>query len=377
MIRTCLSVLMLAALAGCGTASSRKNPEAKIAQEVDPFDPDTMVRTGVEGVYAFKPPPASFNPDTASDQELERYGFPPNANQPKYRLPKFQVIIPTVEATHRRNAPTRALTERRTSASTGIATSENWSGYVVTVPTGTFTQTRSVVLTRLKTPVPSCMSPGGPYHLVAWPGIDGYNNAQVTSPDVLQGGVEMDATCISKGRARIDKWTAWIEWYPNDETDVSFPLASVGEIQIMVWWNALKSVGEVTFINLATHKGPIFGLAPPNGVHLLGNTAEWVIERPSENGQVSTLTPYGQSIFTFARANANAATGEYYIPQQAPLAASGAVMYQVQMESPPMSIACAPCVQPSPANNEEIVFRYVAGSAQNQCQPPYPNCTGR
>jgi len=374
-----VAMMALVATVACKTTPSGTGGEEETSQAPESFDPGTMVKTGIQGVYAYKPPPASFNPDTASDQELERYGFPPLANQLKYRLPKFEVIVPELQVTNRRNGPTRILTARRTSATTGVSTSSNWSGYAVTVPSGTFTQARSMVFTTLKVPVPHCTSAGGPYHLSAWPGIDGAGIGQVTSPDVLQGGVEMDATCISPGKARIDARTAWIEWFPENEIAINnFPLNFNEQIQVMVWWELQRSLGHVAFINLTTHKGPVFALVPPLGVHLLGNTAEWIIERPEINGQYSTLTPYSPSVFIDARANINAGA-QYFIPQEAPSPSSGAVMYQIQLQpsgSPPISIACAACAQPSPITDEEIVFRYVLGSGQNQCQAPYPNCIG-
>jgi hypothetical protein len=380
MIRIVVATIILLALVGCSKTALKREAAVKESETTESFDPTSMVKTDVEGVYAYKPPPASFNPDTASDEELERYGFPPLSNQPNYHLPKFDVIVPTVQATKHQHRPTRVLAEKKTSLTTGTSISPTWSGYAVTVPTGTFTQARSMVFTTLKVPIPNCTSAGGGYHLSAWPGIDGYNNADVTSPDVLQGGVEMDATCLSPGKARIDKRTAWIEWFPLDEVDVNnFPVNFAEQIQVMVWWDTQKRLGRVALINVATHKGPVFALAPPSGTHLLGNTAEWIIERPGINGQTSTLTPYGQSIFTFARANVNAGS-QYYIPQEAPTS-SGAVMYQVQMQasqgSPPISIACRPCATSSPSNDEEILFRYVLGLAQNQCPAPNPNCTGQ
>lgn len=42
-----------------------------------------------------------------------------------------------------------------------------------------------------------------------------------------------------------------------------------------------------------------FDVTPPEGVNLVGNCAEWIVERPFVNGQITELANYNQVYFSF------------------------------------------------------------------------------
>ncbi|MDQ6714348.1 MAG: G1 family endopeptidase [Candidatus Dormibacteraeota bacterium] len=63
-----------------------------------------------------------------------------------------------------------------------------------------------------------------------WPGIDGNG-----SNDVLQAGVEVDAFC--SGGTTASFYSAWIEWFPFNETRVSFPDIHPGDLVFIEVWN--------------------------------------------------------------------------------------------------------------------------------------------
>ena len=69
-----------------------------MGQETRVPENGTTNQTIVEGVTTYPEPPARFNPLTASDKELERYGFPPRPDAKKapeaYRQWQKLVLVP-------------------------------------------------------------------------------------------------------------------------------------------------------------------------------------------------------------------------------------------------------------------------------------------
>ena len=98
-----------------------------------------MARINLEGgakITTFSPPPANFNPLTASQTDLTRYGFPTRPDDP-HHLARYQRVFGHlknkfhyVEATFRVNSEKRHGPRRR-AAQAGSETSTNWSGAVV------------------------------------------------------------------------------------------------------------------------------------------------------------------------------------------------------------------------------------------------------
>jgi Peptidase A4 family len=124
-------------------------------------------------------------------------------------------------------------------------TSSNWSGDAVSNPNKPFTVEAIigtfVVPTALQA-FGSCT--GGWDYSALWTGIDGFNSA-----DVLQAGVEVEAYC-SGGQAK-SFYSAWIEWYPNSSTRVSFPI-NPGDLVLVEVWNTSPTNGYAYFHNYST-----------------------------------------------------------------------------------------------------------------------------
>jgi Peptidase A4 family len=193
-------------------------------------------------------------------------------------------------------------------------TSSNWSGDAVSNPNKPFTVEAIigtfVVPTALQA-FGSCT--GGWDYSALWTGIDGFNSA-----DVLQAGVEVDAYC-SGGQAK-SFYSAWIEWYPNSSTRVSFPI-NPGDLVLVEVWNTSPTNGYAYFHNYSTGQVVEYQLTAPLGTSLVGNSVEWIVERPTVFGGLATLTNYIDSAWPNGIAlNYQAATPTYQYQGQTPAA---------------------------------------------------------
>ncbi len=118
-----------------------------------------------------------------------------------------------------------------------------------------------------------------------WVGIDGWG-----SSDVLQSGIEFDAYC--DGGSTATYYSPWYEWYPLGEVRVtSLPIAPGDDIFVEVW-NTSATQGYAYMVNESDNTAVEVGFTAPLGTKLIGNSAEWVTERPSVSGSLATLTNY-------------------------------------------------------------------------------------
>lgn len=101
--------------------------------------------------FVYDAPPAGFNPLTASDVELEQYGFPPRPPQSdsaRYsvwkRAARATRVAPQLIPTNIYNGPVRNVKiglpmKSAAQGTTCNSNSDNWGGYAVTGANGTFT----------------------------------------------------------------------------------------------------------------------------------------------------------------------------------------------------------------------------------------------
>jgi hypothetical protein len=139
-------------------------------------------------------------------------------------------------------------------------------------------------------------------------GIDGNG-----SGDVLQAGVEADAYC--SGGTTQAFYSAWIEWYPFNETRVSSPAIHPGDLVFIAVWNTSPTVGYAYFYNYSTQQTNEYQLTAPSGTTLQGNSVEWIVERPSVGGGLANFTNYIDVSWPYNVAwNYAAPTPTYYHP---------------------------------------------------------------
>jgi hypothetical protein len=242
-------------------------------------------------ITTFTPPPPGFDPLSADEATLRSYGLPPRPMEDPVMAKIWEKLVdkPTrfIEPTFRRmdqiiHWPRRSL------AAPG--TSDNWSGVVEpALPTTTFTAVAAQWVVPHTEPA---VDDGTPYYASCWIGIDGEG-----STDVFQAGVQCKASYVGNIVQRTIY--AWSEWYPEYEVQIpNFPV-SEGDTVSCLLTVISDVVGNVLLKNLSL-AFPIsisFQITPPTGTKLVGNCAEWIVERPGVNGVLSNLANYGSVDF--------------------------------------------------------------------------------
>jgi hypothetical protein len=260
------------------------------------------VPTNLAGVTANMETPAGFDPLKATAQQLDAAGLPPRPDAQLNRK-AFASWQRAVTTQTRRIMPSLVQTDIKHGphkpAAGANGTSTNWSGYaLVNSQTSRTNASFYFLIADYVVPVAeqafgACT--GSYDYSSSWIGIDGYN-----SSDVLQAGTEADAYC--SGTTKAAYYAAWYEWYPFSEVRIgSFPV-SPGDDMFVEVWSTSATVGHAYIVNYNTNQTVDLTFNAPSGTTLKGNSAEWVVERPSVGGSLATLTNYIQDFFEDAYA---------------------------------------------------------------------------
>jgi Peptidase A4 family len=241
-------------------------------------------------VITFPVPPADFDPLSAKDEELRRYGLPPRPVEHPDQIEMWEKAIgrPTHfirplfgTSKRRRHGPRLRL------AGEAIDTSPNWSGVVAFATAGS--HFRSISGQWEVPDAGAASGDGDNFYSSHWVGIDGDG-----SNDVFQAGTECDAAGPN-GTARTVQ--IWWEWYPEDEVPLTnFPVA-VGQTVSVLLTVLSDTSGNIVLRNLSTGAATAFQVSAPGGTILSGNSAEWIVERPEINGVLPKLADYGEVVF--------------------------------------------------------------------------------
>lgn len=158
--------------------------------------------------------------------------------------------------------------------------SSNWSGYAVTGAGITSVSGRWVV--------PTVQRSSAPAYSAAWIGIDGFSSSD---PSLIQAGTEQDSS---------GTYTAW--W---STTYYERPIASVSPGDHMAA-EIDRVAGATWAVQVAdlTH-GWTFSTTTTFGGS--GQSAEWIVEAPSVNGQTATLADFSTVTFDLAQVNGSPA----------------------------------------------------------------------
>jgi hypothetical protein len=259
--------------------------------------PPGLLPTNLSDAFAFPAPPAGFDPIHAADQDLRTYGFPPRPN-PFHQRRAYAGWVRMVSAAKIRIAPVLTRTNIRhmkmipaafNQAPANVTYATNWSGEAVTNAAKGFGNGSFYTLWgEYNVPIAQqafgvCT---GTDYSAAWVGMDGFNGA---SPDVVQAGTESDAAC-SDGTT-TGTYYAWYEWYPAFETRINLPIYPGNDISVQVDVSSPTAAG-VFMTNETTNQYVAIGFGPPAGTRFVGNSAEWIVERPELNNVLTTLANY-------------------------------------------------------------------------------------
>jgi len=280
------------------------------------YESSANIATNMDGVHGFAAPPASFDPLTASDEALATYGFPPHPDKSAEPAAYAQWAHAVTTAKKRWNGTLRARPFHNTpmktakspagfSAPSGsntpsVGNSYNWSG---AVNTNTVTKygLSSVyyVFSEFNVPVAQQAFNGsggticdGGWDITAiWNGIDGFSGAG--GGDVLQGGVDSAYYCA--GSTKGPFYSSWIEWFPAGSI-YEFGVNPGDDIYVETW-STSSTQGYVYIADLTTQISATYGLTAPSGTQLVGNSAEFIVERPCCRG--SNLYPLANYVGNF------------------------------------------------------------------------------
>lgn len=264
---------------------------------------DRGIATNIPGVTSIPDAPVSFDPSTASDAELDLYGFPrhPDSQAQPEAFAKWTMamraakhrIVPQLEITERVHGPIQ-----RGVPQAGTAESLNWSGAMLTQGATAFGQPGSlhnaygiVVVPVANQAFGQCT--GSWDYSSEWFGIDG----ALGSNDVLQAGVEADALCISYMFAQYYPWFEWFTPSTPNEMKITNLTVSEGEYILVSVEASSPTLGQVFLENLNTGQYVSLNVQAPGLTQLQGNVSECILERPEVNGKLSTLANYVYDVF--------------------------------------------------------------------------------
>lgn len=291
--------------------AQKQQPEFQVEENFHTKLPYRVTPAKLKGVYLHPTPPADFDVNKATQEELTKQGLlwrKPNSSHPpavhdlwdrffsnnwdpKKRIePEFE---PQVGRTH--NLKDKPVKQSATSYLDTV-----WAG--AGKNTGTWTTcVGSWIIPTVGVP-PEGQGREGGWNSASWVGIDG----MFTSDDVLQAGVEQRVDF--NGNAR---YYAWYEWYapalPNSPPYIwmtiipNFPVKPGQQVYCNVQYLD-HTAGIISFANDTTGEHFSITLAPPPGATFNASSCEWIMEAPDGGEPISSLPRFSPVIFTGALA---------------------------------------------------------------------------
>lgn len=256
--------------------------------------------TSIAGVEVFGAVPKGFNPLTATNQELWKYGLPEAPNKTTdpvgYALWAKGMAALKTHATDvkalpfsSRNLMSAGKVAPQIDGGTISTTSYNWSGLANTNTLKKWSAKKSFDYVASWASVPTAFPPfsapcaDGPWYDATWNGVDGFDNG-----DVVQGG----SLSISDGGACGGGvlYVGWVEWYPSYsilaiDCGSSYCPVNPGDL-IEVVTEAYPGTDEqyVFIEDFEQEWYGTFGLTYQSGPGVVGSSAEYIVERPCCNG---------------------------------------------------------------------------------------------
>ena len=277
------------------------------------------VPTNLAGANTFPAPPAGFDAVHAGDDALSEFGFPARPDPFRARAAYTAWarlisgaktrVMPVLKILPSRHRPMMAAASPRGGPRAGGVTgdsaghqfntgySSNWSGEVLNDSATSYGYgSFFAIWGQFNVPVAVQqygVCTNGTEYSATWVGMDGGFGI---SPDVVQAGTESDATCFS-GFTTPDYY-AWYEWYPSYSVAISnFSVSPGQDIDVEVAANSSTSA-SMFMTNETTNQYVSITFYAPRGTAFVGNTAEWIVERPEVSSALATLTNYGIQYMT-------------------------------------------------------------------------------
>ncbi len=273
--------------------------------------PFALHPTNLKGAYLIAAPPDDFDPKSASQQDLLKYGLlwrkPTATDDPSLRAAwdKFfsrkwlakDRIVPELQPQIGR---THNLKHLPTKVSDTSYTGTVWSG------AGTKTGKWTSIIGYWRIPTVSKPSEAqgteGGWNSSSWLGLDGF----FYSNDVLQAGIQQHVS--SSG---VATYVAWYEWFAPVQAGspsyvwqtniANFSVSPGQQVYCSVQYVG-TTAGTIYFANEATGQHFSITLAPPPGASFNGGSCEWIMEAPDGGEPTSSLPKFTPVTFTSALA---------------------------------------------------------------------------
>lgn len=274
--------------------------------------PVTELAGGIT-VHTFRPPLEDFDPIKADDRELIAYGLPGRPEDPSLRerwenvlgrkIRMIQPVFRQIEHRHGRlpqRLPQRTAERRSGVSPHAVDSTDIWAGALLEAPAGD----RFAWIEGTWT-VPDAYPPANPeagitYSASTWVGIDGFDG----SNDVLQIGV--DSLVLYEFNAVIHTHLVWWEWFPGATFEITnLPVSPGDTVNGLVCVDpGSATTASVSLYNVTSNIAASFRATAPDGFGLVGNTAQWIVERlVSDTGtHVPELARFGDVYFDEANA---------------------------------------------------------------------------
>lgn len=269
--------------------------------------------TSVKGVSVFQAAPKGFDPLKASNVELLTHGLPqrPDKTVDAKAYSQWERGMMALK-TRVTDVAAQPITSREMMSSgepienvdgTTAYNSSNWSGIANTNKLKAWNNKTSFdeVVSVWNVPVSeppfgSVPCSYGPWYEVTWNGIDGFN-----SGDVVQGG-SYDYW-DGGGCGGAIAYYGWVEWYPSYPILVLYcggspcPV-SPGDDFYVITFGAAGFANQNIFVEDFTQQwGGTLTLGYQSGPGVIGNSAEYIVERPCCSG--NNPLPLANYIFEF------------------------------------------------------------------------------
>jgi hypothetical protein len=291
---TCLSL----AAGGAVAASATTETVDRAAETYEAYTSNATVATNIPQVHTFVDAPKGFDPLTAGTAELAAYGFPPrpdSATEPEHyalwrramaaaRIRWHGALKPITTPKTPEDAVTAAeeMSPEVTVASATKATSKNWGGLVLTKSLTKWNSGQSFrdIYSVMTVPVgqPAFASICDSYFSRTFVGLNGYVKGAALQPGAGQGsliGGFQTLTDCSKNDSFYYAIFGWDPGYiqgafsvqPGDlvYTEVTSPPHGV--------YDSYLFIEDLTTLSYSAYSIPV-------QYAFVGNSAEWVVERP-------------------------------------------------------------------------------------------------
>ena len=301
------------------------------------------IPTNVEGIRAYPTPPSGFDPLAASDEELAAYGIPmrPDKVHEPAEYRQWTRLAMLMSNPHARWYG--ELKPRRVRGNLGTATlspngdqnrdqgavfatsvqGKGWSGVVNTVSGTTWSKTKSFqwVTGEFNVPYPQQafsgsgnICDGDTDQASFWVGLGGLTVTGVNlgnQNNIAQAGIDIFAYC---GIGTAQGAYAWVEWFPGASVGL-YSVNAADDIMVNIT-NTSATAGSFVVADYTNQTVAGYTITAPPGYKLVGNEAEYIVERPGGDQNTPTglypLANYIWSFWDFTRSRAF--TGTYYYP---------------------------------------------------------------